>query len=293
MINIIYIVSNGRSGSTLLELLLNQNQKFETLGEAQNVYLENKIGGKCAGCGISLKDDNLWGEVLLKSNEQVIKYTSFFRKTTSQGSHNGKVLRFKYLINILFNSTQKNFIFNFNESSYNFYKTIIKSKYSKEKDIHILIDSSKDFYRLYYLLKNPKLNILPIHIYKSPYEFVYSMTKGLNRTNKFFKTIRFTIRWVVENHLIRFILRKKNHLSVSHSELCQNPGELDSFLENFYNIKLNKRITKENHGICGNKMRGTFKKIIYKPIKIQKLGYLNSFIVFLFTAQKIKTIKDV
>jgi len=62
---LIYLTGSGRSGSTLLDIMLSQHSDIAALGEIHRLYLnanKNTAGNRCT-CGQSVKDCPFWKEV--------------------------------------------------------------------------------------------------------------------------------------------------------------------------------------------------------------------------------------
>ncbi|MBO0727796.1 MAG: sulfotransferase [Acidimicrobiaceae bacterium] len=63
-IKVLYILGFGRSGSTLLDLLLGGIDGFFSTGELQSLWQESLIDGRLCGCGVPVADCKLWSEIL-------------------------------------------------------------------------------------------------------------------------------------------------------------------------------------------------------------------------------------
>lgn len=59
---IIYIAGYGRSGSTLLDVVLGNHPMIASLGEVGNIWNLHEIGGRCS-CGEKLIDCDFWGGI--------------------------------------------------------------------------------------------------------------------------------------------------------------------------------------------------------------------------------------
>ena len=65
-INLVYIASSGRSGSTLLELILNNFDEVWTVGELNILPWEIKETTQFCGCGQEVKNCGFWSLVTKK-----------------------------------------------------------------------------------------------------------------------------------------------------------------------------------------------------------------------------------
>lgn len=181
-INLIYIVSNGRSGSTLLDLLLGAHPEAMTVGEIQILPWEFKLGGlQPCSCGLQVPECPFWKDVVEEAMFNELQGTpiEFFRETYG----GGKVLRWQLLEQFLFALRDDQELYRkISEYGYNNYLLLraILSNVSKHFDKRPcwLVDASKDFYRLIWLQRSGYFNIKVIHLMKDPRAFVYSMTKN-------------------------------------------------------------------------------------------------------------------
>ena len=98
-IDLIYIASTGRSGSTLLEILLDSFESIWTLGEIYVLPWEVKKNKGICGCGKELNDCEFWAPIIseFKTLLDVNGNIDRFRDDYSVS----KFFRFRELINIL------------------------------------------------------------------------------------------------------------------------------------------------------------------------------------------------
>ena len=225
-INLLYIASNGRSGSTLLEEVLSNHKKIVTFGELQEViHCYNKKGRKCS-CGKYTDDCEFWGSF----KNTILKMTSLKRFRIQQGQ--GKVLRFNEIFKILFNIKVKK-TDQYLTQNYNLFK--ILDSHFHNRNVDFFIDSSKDPYRLHYLSSIKKLNILVIHIFKHPKAFVYS----INKKGKFslIRYLKAILRYNIENRIIRYVIKKNklNSINILYDDFCNSTDkELNKVMNNHF-----------------------------------------------------------
>ncbi|MFB6212830.1 MAG: hypothetical protein ABEI53_03400, partial [Candidatus Magasanikbacteria bacterium] len=129
---LIYIASNGRSGSTLLELMLNTLEETWTLGELATLKWELKENQQKCGCGKKISDCNFWQSVSNEMNKKEIENLSPFR-----GSHGSRKLLRKHTYPLLKNKepsgNHKNFC-----NSVDKLLDLIKKEVSKKKITHFI-----------------------------------------------------------------------------------------------------------------------------------------------------------
>ncbi|WP_075506015.1 hypothetical protein [Candidatus Pelagibacter communis] len=276
-LKVIYIASNGRSGSTLLQMLLNLHKNIFTVGELQELPNELKKNGIC-GCKRKISLCKFWQKVL-KSGRINLSEVNYFRKK----SGSGKVLRFFFLYKIFFKK-KINTNFYINQNLILFRK--IYSNISPSKKM--IVDSSKDPYRLYYFLCSNKFEVYPIHIKKKPQAFVYSMSK--KNQNNLYKIIRLSIKYLIENYIIRSVCKiySKKFIEISYEELAKTPTKVvNNILKNLELKKINSHEIKNfrskfNHAISGNEMKFRNDKIKYDNKWEKNMPFLNKLIVSIF-----------
>lgn len=262
-IPVIYILSNGRSGSTLLDMLLGLYPEVWTLGEAQILPWELRENRAPCGCGTELSECNFWSSILpeLPINEGSFPI-EFFRE-----KHNaGKVLRPKLLPDIRAYSISARWqeaVQEYGVINWRYFSTVkIAAEERSGHQIKYLVDASKDPYRLFWMLKSGRFDLYVIHLLKDPRAFVYSMVKrdpGSFRTN-----LRFSVRWKVENSLFAHLcadpeLNGKTML-LRYEQIASDPNGVLERLGDWLQVEARELTPesfrdKENHAISGNPMR--------------------------------------
>jgi hypothetical protein len=292
-INLIYIASTGRSGSTLLEILLGGFDHIWTMGEIYVLPWElQKERGMC-GCGKEFAYCRFWAPIIseFKNILELNGYINRFRDNYSTS----KFFRCRELINILFRKTisDKPSLSDFCSANRILLSAVKKggSAY-RNKKISYLVDSSKIFYRLFWLLHCESISTKVIHIVKDPRSFVYSKIKTEKRPwEKLRRTFRMSLRYVIENHLIERIVHnipKGNTLFVRYEDLAAHPEkklkEIARWLDLTYQPgAIADFRSRQNHGIAGNIMRHCTEGIYLDEKWRQNLGTLLRSLVTLIT----------
>jgi len=260
---LVYILSNGRSGSTLLDLLLGAHPNIWTLGEAQRLPWEIKANSLC-GCGVPISDCKFWQPILPKIQPNENTYPiEHFRTNGEQG----KILHWDLIPGIIYGNTNdchKRAVDIYGQTNAEFFQTVWQTATDRRGNpIHWLVDASKDIYRLFWLQKSGLFDLRVIHLIKSPSAFVYSMIKrDLPSASR--KAIRMTGRWIVENYLGRQLC--KNHfkeeqvLLLHYEKLASRPEETMIQIGKWLGLaflpeNIGEFRNYENHAISGNQMR--------------------------------------
>jgi len=263
-INVIYILSNGRSGSTLLDLLLGAHPRIWTLGEAHMLPWEVRWKGPC-GCGKPHEECGFWEPLLpqLPLEDQEVP-VELFRADTPNGG--GKVLRWSHLPSMARGRASGRWAEparRYGLANRRYFETVLDAaRRHKGEQVAWLVDASKCPYRLLWLESSGLFNIRVVHLYKDPRAFVFSMTKPmLPRATR--KVIRFTGRWLFENSLFtllgeRAFMDRMVHLP--YERLASDPEGSLAELGRFVGLDMPAGLsesfrTAETHGVSGNPMR--------------------------------------
>jgi hypothetical protein len=275
-IKLIYIASNGRSGSTLLDMLLGKHNECYTLGEFQMMPIDFKNNTQPCGCSKKVSECELWTKIYNK-NKEIINNGTISRFREFDG---GKVLRWAELLEIFFskpaNHKQKEL---YGEDNYQVLDTVYN--HLQDKDIRYFVDASKDSYRLKWLIQSGYFEIKVLHIIKKPEAFVYSMTKDKEGLKKLYMTLRMTFRWIVENSIIYKVAHKyatkDNYYKVNYEELAGNFDNEINRIFNFLELEVSSNLYNDgfmhtNHAISGNFMRFKSPKISLDTKWKEKMG---------------------
>lgn len=260
---LVYIASNGHSGSTLLDLLLGAHPTVWTLGEAQNLPWELRNRRTPCGCGQPVEEDDFWRSVLDDIPLEIEGYhIGYFRNIAQVG----KVLRWKLLPDLFRNDISDEWRPAVQEYGWKNAKYFDAVRAEAEErsgtDIEWLVDNSKDPYRLFWLQHSGMFRTRAIHLVKDPRAFVYSMTKD-NPTD-LTAIARYTGRWIIENAIISTVVNKsvfdENVRRVTYDELAQRPKQtmqaIGAWLGLDYDASLIDSFREhENHALSGNMMR--------------------------------------
>jgi hypothetical protein len=261
-ISIIYIAGTGRCGSTILDLLLDTHSQVFSVGELQNLYWEYSLQRRCA-CGEIIDRCSLWKDIIEKHKELLgEEHVTYFR-----ASNRGKVIRWTLLPAIL-KGNQKAMnmvkIKDYGKENWIVLNSVIdKAQHLSEKKILYLVDSSKDPYRLLWLQLSGYFDIKVIHLYKNPKAFVYSMIKRRKGFDRWVGTVRFAIRWAIENKLIQKVYTNfinGQAIRICYRDLAEKPEKvLDSL---FKQLRLSSELevvkgfrSKNHHSVAGNKTK--------------------------------------
>jgi hypothetical protein len=263
-IPLVYILSNGRSGTTLLDLLLGAHKNIWTTGEAQNLPWELVHPRAPCGCGNPVQESAFWKEIL---DDIPTKIEGYHVGHFHNEQQVGKVLRWNLLPDLIRGASREKWIEAVdeygrkNEQLFRVVRDAAKNRTGH--DIQWLVDASKDVYRLFWLQQSGRFDLRVIHVMKDPRALVYSMARpwlpaGIHRV------LRYTARWVLENalmaHLCRSLFSNDHVRRLSYQQLAGSPREtmvsIGAWLELDYRPELIHEFKQyENFAISGNMMR--------------------------------------
>ena len=273
-IDLIYIASTGRSGSTLLESILGAHSQMATAGEI-HVWSRNIIEGGSipCGCGKPVPECSFWQQMerRVEPLQQPKPQIDFFRDKYNAG----KTLRLSRLPEFFLDrqsaslQQQIDIYGQNNQQFFTAFNELIESE--KGTKPTWIVDSSKDPYRLLWLLNSGLFNIKVLQVVKDPRAFVYSMSKDLLKQNRagikvqlLHRTVMKSLSWIVQNSLFKQIANKyvdsADYIFVPYEKLASAPQQTlreicttigceyeEQAIANFRNNNM--------HTIAGNPMR--------------------------------------
>ena len=275
MSKVVYIVSAGHSGSTLLDMLIGTLPNTFSTGEL--VYFPYQIfrnGEMCplhqdiCTCNKRFTECTIWSEVLKKLNQKLdynlredplkFKLSIINNQIFSKKS---LLIRFSRLLVILgLQFKLFSFLINFfyikykNEIENNWLLFDTISEVTKKKYI---IDSSKDFIRLKMLMKRRPNDVFVIILIREIFGVISSEYKKgknyLKNAKKWLDHYNKRILPTIHN------LPKNRYLVIHYEYFCRQPEETREKVAHFLGIKeklMSIRInSREYHLIAGNPMR--------------------------------------
>lgn len=272
-ISVVYILSSGRSGSTLTDLLLGSLPGFWTLGEASMLPYELCDERSPCGCGTPISQCDFWNAVVprISLDEPRSHSIGYFRESYSRRI----TLRWREATSILSGSItagQARSARKYGAANAKYFAVVRDQASVDGSTVEWLIDASKDPYRLYWLLYSGRFNLRVVHLTKDPRAYVYSMARG-HDSYSVRDIIRWAGRWTVDN-FIQSALTKLHFEDASvlhrrYEDIANYPSEMLSDVKNWLGVSgqishdEKKGVIREykNHAVSGNKMRWEDTKI--------------------------------
>ncbi len=245
-INLIYIASIGRSGTTLLESMLGAHSQMATCGELHIWPHEIRQGGvRPCSCGRFVEDCPFWSAVRGRVDplRQPSPRLEFFR----EAHHAGRTLRPERLRTFgteKLSGAEAEQVRTYGANNAAIYRAFLDEMESATgRRPRWVVDASKDVYRLLWLVRSGLFNVKVLHNVKNPRAFVYSVTKrfihgaygtgdgapngAAPASTRLYYTARQSLAWSVRNHLITKLaknhLRPEDYLLVRYEKLASRP----------------------------------------------------------------------
>jgi len=182
-IKVLYIIGAGSSGSTLLGKILGAHSKMINVGEISHIDRYRALDLTC-GCGERLSQCPFWNQIFdsnasifpVKPNNTFYRFFRYRSDCIRKDPH-------------FFETIHRN---------KSLYKHICNKSQKK-----IIIDSSKDITRLYYLFRSGDINIFPIFLVRDGRAYINSLKKRLGMT-----AFRSMLRWIRLNLISQWFLKK-------------------------------------------------------------------------------------
>ncbi|MFK7946482.1 MAG: sulfotransferase [Saprospiraceae bacterium] len=264
---IIYILGVERSGSTLLNIILGNDDHIASFGELQ-YFPEAVLKNHMAYQDVNIKESIFWSNII---NEFEVKFgTDIFLEYQN--------LRIKYErwrsipMLLLHKLLKKKTLFSYWE-----YNDFLIDQLQKRTNKEYVCDSSKNYPRYLALLLSNQYKFYPILIIRSVYGYVWSKKKhSINNGNSdkkqnLFKSIIF---WNSDNLLfliIRLFNIKKIPI-VKYEDFATTPENTLNRLEQVFNLNLKsvkKHIKEKNIFTIKNTIAGNYSLRLKNKISIK------------------------
>ncbi len=222
---VIYIAGYGRSGSTLLDVLLGNHSDIESMGELTYFFDEVEVGNRSCACGQVYSDCDFWGGVEKALPVSVREAGKIIRKVEK----NSPLLGGVYLMRNLPRTSKQQ------------YQAVMNSLLNAAaiSGAKSIVDSSKTagdaVMRPLALKELCQLDVKMIHLIRSPWSTWKSVYRKGNweaegyRKKRRLRILRSIPGWILANLsavIIGRILGRKNYIMVSYEELIRSPRKI-------------------------------------------------------------------
>ncbi len=272
---IIYIAGYGRSGSTLLDIIL--GEKFTSVGEIANLFNHLYFHGTRCSCGMRLGECPFWHKILnaCVDSKNGKQYIRLFKKQQSV---------FAFFFNFI--SWDKRNKKEFIKISKCLFQSIFESS-----DCKAIVDSSKTdrnkFVRPFKLFRDCGYDVKIVHLIRDPRKIYESVSKGSNvkmekgeNPEMCFPLFRTIWGWILANagaSLNKALIGRKNSMELRYEDFISDPVMSLEHMEKKFELDLSISKTKiENKNsfspkhLCGGNRLARNKEIYLEP------GYLQA-----------------
>ena len=258
---VLYIAGAGRSGSTLLELILGNSPEFFSVGEARFFWQYLQNGSIKCGCGNLIRECDFWSQVI---NQLQSNFSIDFHKITQQAA---RIDRTRSMVLHQFSINKLNTSEKFIQSVSKLYETVWKESRNR-----IIVDSSKIPSHLYILNQIPNIDVHVIHLVRDGRAVAYSWNKRQKKELAIYRKeaqmparsyLMALLVWAVENLLTTRLGSELEYYQVlRYEDFVKNPQkELKKTLSKL-NLDIDLPVLEKNsfklsptHSVGGNPIR--------------------------------------
>jgi hypothetical protein len=272
-VKVLYIAGSGRSGSTLLELLLNESMHQPALGELFRLWRQDPLEIKC-GCGKIIGTCPFWQEVFAMCGWQL--KPEWFNKMLALQM---RVVRWRRLPWLLFPKIAPA---RFNKDALelaNKYEDLYEalSRMSKQS---VVVDASKNVIFILLLKRIKTIDLRVVHLVRDPRGVAYSWRYHKKRKPEasdesylhIISPLKIILLWW-SNLLLPWILKgnSKNYKFVAYEDFADNPEKVVQSIFDTLEIAGDmslfdapQMVLSTNHTVSGNPLRFESKVIEVK-----------------------------
>ncbi|MGI9621865.1 MAG: sulfotransferase [Acidimicrobiales bacterium] len=258
---VLYIGALGRSGSTLLNLLLTTVPGFFAVGELRYLWDRGLMENQLCGCGNPFRDCEMWrevGEVAFGGWDAV--------DGAAMVALDRKINRNRRVLSITRGRLRDSQLSRLNE-----YREVLRSLYLAIQEVSgctVIVDSSKTPAFAAILAGIDGLDLRIVHLIRDPRGVAYSRTKRVVRPEVVgaeaqmgrFAPVRTGALWLYFNGLFEWLRRRGTAMTrLRYEDLADEAdGELDKLLGSLpwqASARIPLGELTANHTVSGNPMR--------------------------------------
>lgn len=267
---VVYIAGYGRSGSTVLDVLLGSHSQMLSTGELTFLFKDAACNDRSCSCGKTYIECTLWGDILRSTRISANEANNIIRLEESP-----KLLIRKYLLGKEKRNINK---LTYKEINLNLFKKLGGFGF------RYIVDSSKTAseasLRPFELSKNCGLSVKVIHLVRNPLKTWMSEIKANNweiegmKQHRRFRILRIIPGWFIANiyaAMCKIHLGKDNYMKIRYEDMVSRPNIVLERIGNYIGVNLSTQISmidgglpfEVGHNVGGNRVR-LKKKIVIK-----------------------------
>ena len=266
---IVFIVGMGRSGTTLLELLLGRLDGWVAGGELRRYWHGEPIPGWICGCGRPVADCDFWRQVRTELREGGIGPDEYPRFLALQRSH----LRLRpapvarLVIGARGADDSLSPLYQYQLGMSRLYRAVARAAGAQ-----VVVDSSKKPPDAFLATWNHELEVFVVHLVRDPRAVAHSLSKRVPEpqpdSEYMFRSnpVGTAVRWDVRNGLCETLLKRRlgsRYMRMRYEDLVRDPAAAVRSIARFAHkpdpdLRFidNGRVEFEpNHTFSGNPLR--------------------------------------
>ncbi|MCG8468125.1 MAG: sulfotransferase, partial [Gemmatimonadetes bacterium] len=234
---VVYIAGYGRSGSTMLDLMLGDHPAVRSAGELTYLLDDVVAGGRRCACGEEYDECPVWGEFVRDVDNRrdlarAVRFIDEARDRVDLAAGREQADTYVRATRALF------------------------ARAAAPTQVRFVVDSSKTSrgarQRPYALARLARLDVRVVHLSRSLLDTMRSVRRTGNwqaegRQGRRFRTLRSLPGWILANYRARRTQRflpKGRYLHVRYEDLRRDPAETLSRLGDFLELDLSSSIEK-------------------------------------------------
>lgn len=249
---LIYIMGAGRSGTTILEILLANNPGIIGVGELTHIFRDGFLGNELCACGDKFNDCHFWSKICNEYTWNEAEINQLFNLFKSVSSH----LRFPLnALNVCNTRKQK---------SYHLANQKLFESIAKTARANTIVDSSKYAGRALVLAKMQLESVYILSMTRSPVGILQSFRKPLleQPPKSALAAMIYYCYTLLCARIVVWLLGDKI-LRINYEELCRSPMATLRKIEKHCKIDLSNSLSyleldcdfRVGHMISGNRLR--------------------------------------
>jgi len=262
---VLFVGGLGRSGSTLVEKLLNEIPGLFAVGETIHLWERGIRDNEKCSCGLAFDECPHWSEVgklafggwdkvdldrVIDLRWKVDRSRSFPQIIKAHRSGDASAEQTEYV---------------------NYLSAVLKASTEQAGNPEVLIESSKHLSTAALLSLDPTLDVRVLHLVRDPRGVAYSWTKKVKRPEAeddympTYKPTRTAGRWLTDNIGFEILNRNLKSVIVRYEDFLKTPSksiesvvellDLDNPVELDFIDGANATINSQMHSVAGNPMR--------------------------------------
>ena len=229
-IKVLYIAGFERSGSTLINRVLGQINRFVAWGELRDIWEHGEIENRNCTCGASFHACSAWSHILNERFYQTLGLTAQDMLRLKRKSRSAVLLTpFGQLGSFILDSTTTAYSAGLEQ----LYRTIQKETNSK-----VIVDSTKASWYGYVLSQMTSIDLYTVHIVRDPRGVCFSLQKRKNKGEpecQWYNPLHASSSWVLKNWGVESLLNSgpKRYMRMRYEDFVEFPEQSVQSILNF------------------------------------------------------------